>query len=212
MDLVFSPGCAPFSIAAAILIGLTAIEILSMLLGFSLSSVIGKPAFGHDGLGHDLSHEASFNPLAWLNVGRLPLLILLMLALGLFAAIGYGVQAVAALVLMPLPASLASAIAFVAALPAIRASSRTVARLIPTDETYAVDDEDFVGRLAEVTIGPLDQGLPGRVKVKDRHGNWHQLRARAADGTEPLGIGAAVLLVDRKAGVFLAVPGPSDLV
>ena len=47
-------------------------------------------------------------------------------------------------------------------LPAIRVTSRGIARIIPRDETYAVDEADFVGHVAEVSIGPLDQGLPGR--------------------------------------------------
>jgi len=57
---------------------------------------------------------------------------------------------------------------------------------------------------------PLDQGLPGRVRVKDQHGNWHVLRARAAKGEGPLGIGSSVLLVDHKANVFIAIPAPVD--
>jgi len=48
--------------------------------------------------------------------------------------------------------------------------------------------------------------------VKDAHGNWHQLRASAAKGESPLPIGAQVLLVDRKADIFIAVSAPSDLV
>jgi hypothetical protein len=36
------------------------------------------------------------------------------------------------------------------------------------------------------------------------------LRARAAKGEGPLGIGASVLLVDHKANVFIAIPAPVD--
>ena len=205
MHLFLAPECGPFAIAAMILVGLTAIEILSMLLGFSLSEMIGKPHFdGHDGVVAGL--------LSWINLGGVPLLILIMLLLGIFAITGFAIQTVADLVWTPLPAIVAVLPATFLTVPLVRGLTRTIARLIPRDETYAVDAGDFVGSTAQVTIGPLDQGLPGRVSVKDVYGNWHQLRASAAKGEGPLGVGTKVLLVDRKADIFIAVPAPSDLI
>ena len=48
-----------------------------------------------------------------------------------------------------------------------------------------MENADLVGRTAEVTVGPLDDGLPGRVKLRDAHGNWHFPRARAFWIREP---------------------------
>ena len=145
--------------------------------------------------------------------GRLPLLILIILALGVFAIAGL------------LPAghrarrrhfrsrrSIAALAAAAVSLPAIRVTSRGIARIIPRDETYAVDDADFVGHVAEVSIGPLDQGLPGRVRLKDVFGNWHSLVARASPNSTPLPVGASVLLVDRDARSFIAISAPADLI
>ncbi|WEA24467.1 OB-fold-containig protein [Rhizobium binxianense] len=202
MGLFFAPECAPFAIAAAILAGLTAIEMLATVMGFSITELLGKPDFhGHDGISGYLS---------WLNLGGVPLLILLMLTLGFFAIAGFAIQAVAGAFWAPLPAFIAVVPAIVVTFPLVRASSRTVARIVPHDETYVVDLDGFLGRTAEVSIGPLDQGLPGRVRVKDQHGNWHVLRARAAKGQEPLKIGIEVLLVDRTADVFIAIPALVD--
>ncbi|MGR4843410.1 OB-fold-containig protein [Rhizobium sp. LARHSG275] len=202
MELLFSPECAPFAIAATILVGLTAIEMLAMVMGFSMTEFLGKPeVHGHDGI---LAY------LSWLNLGGVPLLILMMLTLGLFAMTGFALQAVANAFWAPLPSLIAVIPAALATIPMVRASSRTVARVVPHDETYAVDLDALLGRTAEVSIGPLDQGLPGRVRVKDQHGNWHVLRARAAKGEGPLAIGASVLLVDHKANVFIAIPAPVD--
>lgn len=202
MHLFLAPECAPFAIAAMILIGLTAIEILSMLLGFSLSELIGKPHFeGHDGVLAGL--------LSWINIGGVPLLILIMLALGIFAVTGFAIQTVADVIRAPLPAIAAAVPALAVTIPLVRGSTRMIARIVPRDETYAVEADDFVGRTGTVSIGPLDQGLPGRVSVKDAHGNWHQLRASAAKGESPLPIGAQVLLVDRKADIFIAVSPPT---
>jgi membrane protein implicated in regulation of membrane protease activity len=202
MGLFFAPECSPFAIAAAVLAGLTAIEMLATVMGFSITELLGKPDFhGHDGLAGYLS---------WLNLGGVPLLILLMLALGFFAIAGFAIQAVAGAFWAPLPALIAVVPATLITFPLVRASSRTVARIVPHDETYVVDLDTLVGRTAEVSLGPLDQGLPGRVRVKDQHGNWHVLRARAAKDQQPLRIGTQVLLVDRKADVFIAIPALAD--
>ena len=56
-----------------------------------------------------------------------------------------------------------------------------------------------------------DEGKPGRVRVKDRHGNIHVLRASAA-GDHVIPQGVIVLLVDGADGHFYAIPAPSDLV
>ena len=97
MGLFFAPECAPFAIAAAVLAGLTAIEMLATVMGFSITELLGKPDFhGHDGIAGYLS---------WLNLGGVPLLILLMLTLGFFAIAGFAVQAVANTFWTPLPSS-----------------------------------------------------------------------------------------------------------
>ncbi|KQV30641.1 hypothetical protein ASC97_20795 [Rhizobium sp. Root1203] len=204
MHLLLAPECAPFAIAAVMLAGLTAIEILATTIGFSVSEWLGKP--------HADGHEGIAGMLSWLNVGGIPILILLMLVLGFFSIGGFVVQAIADAIWSPLPSILASIPAVVATVPLVRGFSRAIARFVPRDETYAVDAAEFVGRIGEVVTGPLDQGLPGRVRAKDVHGNWHTLRARAAKSESPIAIGARALLVDRKADVFIAVIAPDDLV
>ena len=94
----------------------------------------------------------------------------------------------------------------------IRTASRGIARIIPRDETYAVSDADFVGKVAVVAIGPLDQGLPGRVRLKDVFGNWHSVPARADASSAALPVGASVLLVDRDTKSFIAISAPADLI
>jgi membrane protein implicated in regulation of membrane protease activity len=148
----------------------------------------------------------------WINAGRLPLLILMILALGVFAIAGFLLQGIAHSIGMAVPVTLSALAAAALSLPAIRLSSRGIARIIPRDETYAVNEADFVGHVAEVSIGPLDQGLPGKVRLKDVFGNWHSLVARASQDSTPLPVGASVLLVDRDAKSFIAISAPADLI
>ncbi|SMC76488.1 OB-fold-containig protein [Rhizobium sp. RU36D] len=203
MQLFLAPECLPFAIASVMLIVLTAIEMLCLLLGFSLSETIDKAWAG--------DHGGMAGLMSWLNIGGVPLLVLLMLGLGLFAISGFVIQAVAASLWSPLPAAVAAIPAAVLTVPTMRMSSRWVARIVPRDESYAVETTEFIGRSGEVTVGPLDQGLPGRVRLKDQHGNWHILRARAARNEAPIPIGAQVLLVDHVSNVFIAISAPSDL-
>ena len=136
----------------------------------------------------------------------------MILALGVFAIAGFLLQGIAHSIGMAVPVTLAALAAAALSLPAIRVSSRGIARIIPRDETYAVDEADFVGHVAEVSIGPLDQGLPGRVRLKDVFGNWHSVAARASPESTPLPVGASVLLVDRDARSFIAISAPADLI
>jgi YqiJ-like protein len=206
-DILLAPDVRPFAIAAAIMVTLGGIELLTMIVGFSISELIGK-----DFALETESHSAIGGLFLWINAGRLPLLILMILALGVFAIAGFLLQAVAHSVGTAVPVALAALAALAISLPAIRVTSRSIARIIPRDETYAVDEADFIGHVAEVSIGPLDQGLPGRVRLKDVFGNWHSVAARASPESTPLPVGASVLLVDRDARCFIAISAPADLI
>ena len=206
-DILLAPDVRPFAISAAIMVALGGIELLTMIVGFSISELIGK-----DFALETESHSAIGGLFLWINAGRLPLLILLILALGVFAIAGFLLQAVAHSIGTAVPVTLAALAAAAISLPAIRVTSRGIARIIPRDETYAVDEADFVGHVGEVSIGPLDQGLPGKVRLKDVFGNWHSVAARASPESTPLPVGASVLLVDRDARSFIAISAPADLI
>jgi len=206
-DILLAPDVRPFAISAAIMVTLGGIELLTMIVGFSISELIGK-----DFALETESHSAIDGLFLWINAGRLPLLILMILALGVFAISGFLLQAVAHSVGTAVPVTLAALAAIAISLPAIRFTSRGIARIIPRDETYVVDEADFVGHVGEVSIGPLDQGLPGKVRLKDVFGNWHSVAARASPESTPLPVGASVLLVDRDARSFIAISAPADLI
>ncbi len=206
-DMLLAPDVRPFAISAAIMIVLSGVELLTTLVGFSLSQVMGKD------FAAEMNADSGLNGLfLWINAGRLPLFILLILALGIFAIAGFFLQALAHGVGLSVPVAIAAIAAAAFSLPVIRVTSRGIARIIPRDETYAVSEADFIGHVAEVSVGPLDQGLPGRVRLKDVFGNWHSLVARASPESTPLPVGASVLLVDRDAKSFIAITAPADLI
>jgi hypothetical protein len=206
-DILLAPDVRPFAVAAAIMAVLGGIELLTTVVGFSISELFGKDvaieADSHNGLG---------GLLLWINAGRLPLLILIILAFGVFSIEGFLLQGIAHAAGFAIPVSIAALIAIAGSIPVIRTTSRGIARIIPRDETYAISDADFVGKVALVSVGPLDQGLPGRVRLKDVFGNWHTVSARASSDSPALAVGASVLLVDRDAKSFIAISAPADLI
>ncbi|OAF11978.1 OB-fold-containig protein [Bradyrhizobium neotropicale] len=206
LEHVMAPEVRPFAIAAAMIVIVGSIEIVSMLIGVSLSEMLGGTVdFGHP------SDSGVINAISWINVGGVPLLIFLLLLLGAFSITGFLIQDVARMVAGPLPAMVASIGAVVVSIPLVRAASGAIARVIPKDESYAVGLGDLVGRVGEVVIGPLDQGPPGRVSVADVHGNRHFVWAVAAPSSSPLPQGTMVLLVDRVDTRFVAVKADDEL-
>jgi hypothetical protein len=206
-DILLAPDVRPFAVAAAIMVALGGIELLTTLVGFSISQLVGLDA----SVDAD-SHHGLDGLFLWINTGRLPLLILIILALGVFSIEGFLLQGIAHMVGAAVPVAIAALAAAAGSIPLIRTTSRGLARIIPRDETYAVSDADFIGKVALVSVGPLDQGLPGRVRLKDVFGNWHTVAARASPDSTALPVGASVLLVDRDAKSFIAISAPADLI
>ena len=207
-DLLLALDVRPFAVAAGIVLVLGGIEAIAMLVGFSISDIFGGKEVDTDAQG-DGFLEGLF---LWVNAGRLPLLILLILALGLFSILGFFIQGVAHGIGISLPAWVAGLLSAAWTVPMVRTCSRGIAKILPRDETYAVEESDFVGHVGEVSVGPLDQGLPGRVRLKDVFGNWHTVAARAREDSDALPVGASVMLVGRDARSFTAVAASANIV
>jgi len=206
-EVLLAPEVRPFAVAAAIMVVLGGIEVLTTLVSLSIGELFGKD------IDVDADHHTGLGGLfLWINAGRLPLLILIILALGLFSIIGFLLHGIAHGLGLTMPVWFAVPVAAAGSIPLIRAASRGIARIIPRDESYAVNESDFVGHIGEVAVGPLDQGLPGRVRLKDVFGNWHSVAARASHDSNALPVGTSVLLVDRDAKSFIAISAPVDLI
>lgn len=208
MDSIVHPGTAPFWIALLTVAGLGIAELVSVLLGASASGLID------DGLDFNGPGDAESGLLggwmSWLNAGGVPILVLAVILLSAFSATGFALQAVISQFRDPLPLYAAVTGALAVAIPVTRWSSRGLARIIPRDETSVQEQADFIGLVGTVTLGPLDQGHPGTVRIKDRYDNIHTLRARAVPG-HVIETGASVLIVDGKDGLFQAIPAPAVL-
>jgi membrane protein implicated in regulation of membrane protease activity len=148
--------------------------------------------------------------LAWLGVGRVPILMLLVVFLALFGMAGLAAQQIAAALKgAAMSPSLASAIAVVAALPLTGIGARGLARIMPQDETTAVGLDSLVGKRGTVTIGTARRGSPAQVRVRDVHGQAHYVMVEPHDAAHPLPEGATVLLARREGHIFIGL-GEAD--
>lgn len=203
MHMFLDPAFQPFAVAATVLAGLFAIEIILLATGWSAGDGLGR--FGLEGT------PILSGALGWANPGRVSALIYLILLMGGFSAAGFAMQGLAGALVAPLPPLVASILAFALTVPFARTSSRLLGRILPRDETYVIREADLVGRIGRVNSGPLDQGLPGRVHVVDMHANSHFPRARAAPGVPVIAQGAQVLLVAYENQIFDVIPAGDDL-
>jgi hypothetical protein len=161
---------------------------------------------GSAALGHDADFDADGHWLGWLGVGRLPMLMLIVVFLALFGAIGLiGQSIVATMTGAMAPALLAGPAAAVAALPATGFVARGLARILPGDETTAIDVELLVGLHAHITVGRAAAGSPARARVVDFHGQAHNVLVEPDSPAASFGEGEEVLLVRRESDIFRAV-------
>lgn len=204
MEFFLAPEAWPFTVAVLLLAGIAAVEGIALLAGFSVAGWIDHllPPPDVDSLADSW--------LGWLQVGRVPILVLLVVLLTAFALLGFTLNALVHQLLGFYPPAILSAVpALLGALPVVRFSGAALARLIPRDETAAVTLDSLVGRVAVVTNGTARTNYPAEARVKNEHGQTIYVHVEPDDPKGEFGPGASVLLVKQLSGTrFRAVANP----
>lgn len=197
MSLLFAHESWPYLAALILLLSIAAIEGAALLLGASLGGWL-------DHLVPSLDHGADgwFDAwLGWLHVGKVPLLVLFVILLTTFAIIGFMLNGIAhALMGLYPPPLLSVPLAFLGALPVVRTTGATIARIVPRDETTAVSLDTLVGRVAVVTGGTARLGYPAEARVRNEHGLALYVRVEPDAADQQFVAGDSVLLVRQIAG------------
>ena len=150
--------------------------------------------------------DADGDLLAWLGVGRLPLLMLLVVFLASFGVIGLIGQQLSNDLLGSLqPLWIAAPAAAVLALPVTGVGARILARILPSDFTTAIPIEYLLGRAATIVVGRATPGSPARARVRDHHGQDHYLMVEPDNAGQVFEEGETVLLVRREGDGFRAI-------
>lgn len=193
------PGVAPFTFALGLLCGLLAIETLML-------AAAGHGPLGFlDSLDIDVDGGGFDQILGWLEVGRVPFLVVLAAQLTFFAVVGFALQAAAVRLLgAPVSGWIAAPAAFVVGLWPAKGVTRLVARFVPQEQTSAVSADSFIGRAAVVTQGTARGKLSAEARLTDEFGQNHYVRVVPFDEAAILPQGAEIVLVERRGGVFRA--------
>lgn len=176
--------------------------LLMLLIGAVEAVGLGAGSFGAE-----LPVDADAGDLlGWLGVGRVPLLVLLIAFLAIFGLLGLaGQQLATAFTGAPLTPWLAAPAAAVAALPLTGVAARGFARVLPQDETSAVELDELLRRSATIVTGEARHGHPARARAEDRFGQAHYIMVEPDRPGAVFREGEAVLLARREGHIFRAI-------
>jgi hypothetical protein len=209
---------AVFIVALVLMLVVALIETISLLSGFGFSHLF-ESWFPPGGVGAvldsahaapldaDLSGVSGFTKvMAWIRVGRVPLLMLLVVFLCAFGVVGIGVQLVCLHYTGAyLPPLLAAPIAAAVGLPVTRVIGRGLPVVLPKDESSAITEGSFIGRSATVVLGVARPGAAAQARLRDEFGQHHYVMVEPDAGCDDFPVGTKVLLVKRQGGSFLCI-------
>ncbi len=152
--------------------------------------------------------EAGASPLSWLGLGKMPTLIWLASLFLSFGAAGIFLQGTLSSTMgFALPAMIAVVPCAVAALWFTGRFGALFARLLPKTESQSVSTRTLGRRRGLVTQGTARRGNPAEVRVTDRYGNTHYLRAEPMQDAAEIEQGTEVLVLrHRPTGGFRLIP------
>lgn len=226
-DLIFESQNLPFSVSLALMLAMALLEGVGTILGAGISGFLDSivPDFDFDiDIDMDVDVDMDIDApdidapsgvtrfLGWLRIGQVPVLMLLIIFLTLFGLVGLGMQSfMQGMTGHFLPASIAVVPAFFISLPGVRIFGGILGKIMPQDETYAVSEKEFIGRVAYITLGKATKGNPTRAKLKDRHGTVHYIMVEPDEEEVVFLTGQSVILVSQNGAVFKAIENRKDV-
>lgn len=226
-DFLFASANLPFTVALGLMAGIGILEGVATMLGLGMSGAIDSllpdtdidiesPHPHLDGTDVIDAHAQDIGGLfsrllSWLHIGRVPILMLFIVFLCAFGSIGLVLQALAANVSgYLLPGFIAAVPAFIGAVATVRVTGSLLIRIMPKDETSAVSETTFIGRVAVITIGTARKGNPAQAKLHDQFGQTHYVMVEPDDADVAFATGQDVLIVKRAGHIFTAIANTSE--
>ncbi len=205
----------PFTVALTVMFLIAMMEGVSTVIGMGISEMLESllPEFDVDidaDLDADGADGASLPVLSqflgWLQFGRVPALVLLIIFLTIFGLAGLICQQLAVTLFNSfLPLSVAVPAALILALPGVRCCGGIVAKIIPKDETSAVSSDTFIGRVATITLGTARRNHPAEGRLQDHYGQTHYLMIEPDNDADEFKQGDQILLLKKNGSHFLGI-------
>lgn len=211
LDFILAAANFPFAAAIALMLLIGLFEGMGVLLGIGIGSVLDSliPDFelkAHAEVGDLASQGALSRLLGWLRIGKVPILMLLIVFLVAFGAIGLLINFLAlSSFRFMLPTMMAAPAAFALAIPATRLGAVVLEALMPRDETSSVSLDSLVGREAFITLGKAGNEQPAEARIRDLHGATHYVMVVAEQHHGPFGPGVPLLVVRREGNQFVVI-------
>lgn len=217
LDFIAAGANAPFTFSLVLMVLITALEFIGLLLGLGFSQFFDNllpdvEAPGELGMDADAHVPTLSVVLTWLRVGQMPILILLIVFLTVFGLFGLGLQSMwSAFVGALMPRSIAVVLALCATIPCFRVVSGLLVRIAPRDETSAVSDTTFIGRVATITLGVAAKNSPAEARLEDQYGQTHYIMVVPDNEGDSFSQGEQVLVVQKKQPVFTVIAAAHSL-
>ena len=198
-DVLLSPANFWFSIALIAVFFVFILELISTIFG---ASFLG---FGDDFAEVDGEGFLSTSLANWLNINKVPFLVYLVILLTLFGLAGLMLNGLTESIFkITLPAAISVPIAFVVGLFVTAKTVKIIASVLPSVESSAVNSEDFIGSVAEITIGKASRGNPAEAKFTDHYSQPHFVLVEPFEDEELFAQGERVILVQKNQHSWLA--------
>jgi len=234
------PGNLPFAAALVVLVGLGIIELVGLIIGIGLTSLLDDLLpdldFDSDRLGVDVDIDAGVDALdaegdlthvainksglsgilralSWLGLGRVPILVYLVLFIVFFSCTGLIMQMTLFSLTnqqFMLPGWISWVPALIVTVPMTRIGAYQIGKLVPKVETDAVSEKTFIGRVAKVTLGNNQPGEQVQARLADENGQNHYVMVKPDSKESTFEMGDDVLLVKRENGSFRGIHNPSS--
>ncbi|STY93272.1 YqiJ family protein [Moraxella bovis] len=199
LDLIFAPQNFIFGVAITLMFLLFILEIVALMIGGAndwVDGLLPDELNAHAEVGVDVADAGiAVRFLSWLYVGKVPVLMLLVLFLAIFGLLGFFIQGILFnLAGFYLPSLIAIIVVWALSLPTLRVFAKGLYKILPKDETTAINQSELIGRVGVITIGTASIDKKAEVKVKDTHNQTHYVMV-FSDNDEILNQGDFVLLV-----------------
>ncbi|EBV5580089.1 hypothetical protein DO975_04340 [Salmonella enterica subsp. enterica serovar Java] len=178
---LFTEYNSPYLFAIAFVFFIGVLEMISLIFGHFLSGALDAHLDHYDALSSGPAGQA----LHYLNIGRVPALVVLCLLAGYFGLFGILIQH-GGIMLWQVPLSnlLLVPLSIVLSVFAVHYSGKILAPWLPRDESSALREEEFIGGMAIITGHAAVAGTPCEGKFTDKFGQIHYLLLEPEKGKE----------------------------
>lgn len=214
MTVLLVPQTVPFLIALGLMLLMALLEIVSTTIGMGFSELVDSFLpdidIDLDGATGPSSTGGLVKLLAWFRIGEVPVIMLFIIFLTAFGLIGLCLQFLCLhLIGFFVPTVVAVVLSFFLALPVVRSCGGVLGKYMPRDETYAVSEKSFYGKMATITLGTAQKGKPAQAKLHDVYGQTHYIMVEPDDPGQSFGQGEKVLIVSQTGALYTVIDASS---